>query len=418
MATPRFKWLALLGSALICAASAAHAQDSGPLVDLLVKKGVVNAQEAEDLRAELSRDASAAVVSTISGGKSTVGLSISGRLQIQYAGLSTDIDGTTADPFSTSHFFLRRVYLGAKANLGKGWTANFNYDFAGSTFDAAFAQWRMDDTLAVDVGFRKVPFGLEEWYTSSSSLKAIERSPATRFFVEGNNGRRLGAGSYRTGVYVGGKLPTGLFYNVAATNPERDETAAGVTSTGSAANNNLSYWGNIGYTGTVNEGAFKYTVSSSVGLLPDQGGKTLGTGNDLMVYNLFTDLTAGPFDLQLEYFGSKDEQGVSATRDSKSKGYSAQVAYQFMEKLEGVTRYTYVDSDGRGIQTSDGIRSAPSGGTMDKLSEWYFGFNYLFRGNDVKWQLGYILGESKDALSGAQAKATTQGVRSQLQVNF
>lgn len=418
MATTHFKWLALLGSALIGAASAAFAQDSGPLVDLLVRKGIVNDQEAENLRAELARDSSAAVVSTISGGKSTVGLSISGRLQVQYAGLSTDIDGTDADPAATNHVFMRRVYLGAKANLGKGWTANFNYDFAGSTFDAAFIQWRQSEAFTVDVGLRKAPIGLEEWYTSSSNLKAIERSPATRYFVEGNNGRRLGAGSYRNGIFVGGKLESGLFYNVAVTNPERDESASGAAGTGSKANNNAAYWANLGYSGKAAEGSFLYTLSSSVGLLPDQGGKTVGAGNDLMVYNVFADLTAGPVNFQLEYFGSKNEQGASALSDSESEAYSAMISYQLTEKLDGVVRYTIVNSDGRGVDLSDGIRSAPSGGTMDKLSELFVGGNYLLNGKDVKLQLGYILGESKDTITGGTAKATTQGVRSMLQVNF
>ena len=56
MATTRTKCFALLASALIGMASAAFAQDSGPLLDLLVKKGIVNDQEAETLRAELVKD--------------------------------------------------------------------------------------------------------------------------------------------------------------------------------------------------------------------------------------------------------------------------------------------------------------------------------------------------------------------------
>jgi len=419
MATTRIKYFALLASALIGLASVAFAQDSGPLVDLLVKKGIVNDQEAETLRAELARDASSAVVSTISGGKSTVGLSITGRIQVQYAGLGTQIDGQTANPVSTEHFFLRRVYLGAKATLGNGWTGNFNYDFAGSTFDAAFIQWRMDDTLAVDVGFRKVPFGLEEWYTSSGSLKAIERSPADRFFVESNNGRRLGAGSYRTGVFVGGKLPVGLFYNVAMTNPERDESAAGVVTTGSNATNKMSLWANLGFTNKIAE-SWTYTVSSSAGYLPDQGGPSntgLGKGDNLTVYNAFIDVTNGALDVQAEYFGSDNQHGVSLTQDSKSKAFSVQTSYM-IGNFEPVVRYTSVDSDHRGLSISDLIRSAPSGGTMNKLTELFLGCNYYFRGNDVKLQAGYIAGESKDTVIGGSAKANTQGVRSQLQVNF
>ena len=423
MATPRIKCFALLASALIGLTSAAFAQDSGPLLDLLVKKGIVNDQEAENLRAELARESSTAVVSTISGGKSTIGLSISGRLQVQYAGLGTQIDGQSVNPVSTEHFFLRRVYLGAKATLGNGWTGNFNYDFAGATFDAAFIEWRMDDTLAVDVGFRKVPFGIEEWYTSSGSLKAIERSPATRYFVEANNGRRLGAGSYRTGVFVGGKLPSGFFYNVAVTNPERDETSAGVASTGTNATNNLSYWANLGFTQKLDE-KWTYTLSSSVGYLPDQGGPSngaggskVGFGDNLTVYNAFVDVTNGTLDAQAEYFGSDDQHGVSATQNSKSNAFSLQSSYLF-GNFEPVVRYSNVNSDHRGVSLSDGIRSAPSGGTMNKMSEWFLGCNYYFRGNDVKLQAGYVYGESKDTITGSSAKASTQGIRSQLQVNF
>ena len=404
-------------AALLCAGTA-FAQDSGPLIDLLVKNGIINDQEGEELRADLALDAAAAVTATISGGKSTANLSIAGRIQVQYAGLATDISGTAADPVSTSHFFLRRIYLGAKANLGQGWSSSINYDFAGSTFDEAKITWARSDALNLDIGFRKVPFGLEEWYTSSGSLKAIERSPGTRYFVEGNNGRRLGAGSYRLGVYAGGKNDAGLFYNVALTNPERNEDGAtGVGSAGGAANNNLAYWGNVGYKVSAAEG-LSYVVSASVGFLPDQGGKTLGAGNDLTVYNAFADFTKGPFNLQLEYFGSRNQHGISATQSSSSNAWSVQPSYKMGEFWEYTARYTYVDSDGRGVNLSDGIRSAPGGGTMNNLDEWYFGFTRFFRGNDVKFQLGYIMGESNDTITGAAAKAKTQGLRSQMQVNF
>lgn len=405
----------LLIAAFALGIGSAHAQDSKALIDVLVRKGILTNDEAAAVIAEAKKEAPPPAVAT-SAGKYLNKLVISGRLQVQYAGLATDIDGTEADPASTNHFFLRRVYLGAKADLGAGWSGNLNYDFAGSTFDAAFIQWRYNDALVVDVGFRKAPIGLEEWYTSSGNLRAIERSPASRFFMEANtNGRRLGAGSYRTGVFVGGRERHGLFYNVAVTNPERDESAAGVTSAGIAANNNVAYWANGGYAGHVRGSSLVLSVSG--GYLPDQGGKTLGTGDDLLVYNAFLEASRGPWDLQLEYFGSKNEHGVSATRDAQSAAWSIQPAYR-IGLVEAVLRYSRVDSDGRGLTTADLIRSAPSGGTMDKLSEWYAGLNLYLRGNDAKWQVGYLRGESKDTVNGGAAKATTDGVRSQLQLNF
>lgn len=413
--------LLAITAALLCAGSAL-AQDSGALIDLLVKKGLINDQEGESLRADLARDASAAVTATISGGKSTSSLSIAGRIQVQYAGLSTNVDGVAVNPNRpTEHFFLRRIYLGAKANLGNGWSSSINYDFAGSTFDEAKINYTLNDAFNVDIGFRKVPFGLEEWYTSSGSLKAIERSPATRYFVESNNGRRLGAGSYRTGVFAGGKNDAGFFYNVAATNPERNEDGiAGVNSAGTAANNNLAYWGNVGYKVAPAEG-LNYVISASMGLLPDQGGPSntnLGKGYDLTVYNAFVEVGDGPWDLQLEYFGSNNKSGVAVGTDSSSSAWSIQPSYKMGEFWEYTVRYSKVDSDGRGVNLSDGIRSAPGGATMNNMNEWYFGFTRFFRGNDVKWQLGYVLGESNDTVTGGTAHAKTEGIRSQMQVNF
>jgi polyhydroxyalkanoate synthesis regulator phasin len=78
------KCLALLcGVALT--AGAAFAQDSGPLLDLLVKKGIVTDQEAEQLRAELVKDFAA----NTSAGKlnlssSLTELRVSGDVRLRY----------------------------------------------------------------------------------------------------------------------------------------------------------------------------------------------------------------------------------------------------------------------------------------------------------------------------------------------
>ncbi|OHE78071.1 MAG: hypothetical protein A3G75_04815 [Verrucomicrobia bacterium RIFCSPLOWO2_12_FULL_64_8] len=413
MIKPDIKWPALL-CGLALGASSLFAQDSAALLNALIKKGILTDDEARQIKADIVKDEAKKDVAT-SGGKYLDKLILSGRFQIQFNELDTDIKGTSTDPAFTEHFFLRRIYFGAKAVMGNGWSGNLNYDFAGTTFDAAFVQWKQSDQFVLDIGFRKVPIGLEEWYTSSGNLRAIERSPATRFFVEGNNGRRLGAGSYRTGLFLGGKNPSGLFYNVAVTNPERDESGAGVISSGNTANNNVSYWGNLGFSGNAGEGTL--TLSGSIGVLPHQGGKTVGLGDDLTVYNAFVEYARSPFDLQLEYFGSNNDHGVSAATDSKSWAWSIQPAYRVGD-IEYVGRYTYVDSDGRGLNTGDLVRSSPSGGTMDKLSELYLGINYYIRGNDVKWQVGYILGQSKDTVTGGSGNADVNGIRSQMQVNF
>lgn len=79
------KWLALLAGASLAFTGAARAQDSGPLVDLLVKKGIVTDQEAEELRAELVKDFAA----NSSAGKLNLSASvsefrISGDVRVRY----------------------------------------------------------------------------------------------------------------------------------------------------------------------------------------------------------------------------------------------------------------------------------------------------------------------------------------------
>lgn len=406
------KWLALAGSLLLSAATAC-ASDSGALLEVLVRKGILSDQEAEDIRADLVRDAAQPPAIATGGSNYTTRLRISGRLQTQFAGLGTDIDNTNADPASTNHFFLRRIYLTARADLGPDWNTNITYDFAGSLFDAAWVQYKRGD-LTFDLGLRKVNLGYEE-RTSSGSLKAIERSGVTRYFVEENNGRRLGAGSYRVGLFMDGKQGN-FFYGAAITNPERAVNFGNAAGVGNNTNNTPAFWGNAGYNGKFDGGTF--VIGGGLGILPDQGGKTLGTGNDLNVYSLYTDITADKFGIAAEYLTANVDRGASATRDASPWGYWIQPTFKFSEKFEAVVRYSYLDSDGRGGNLSDGVRSAPGGGTHDKLSEYFVGGNWYIKGNDLKFQAGYVYGESEDTVTGGVAGAKSQGVRSQVQLNF
>ena len=46
------------------------------------------------------------------------------------------------------------------------------------------------------------------------------------------------------------------------------------------------------------------------------------------------------------------------------------------------------------------------------------GFNYYIKGNDLKFQLGYVSGKGEKTVAGAPAQADVSGLRSQLQLNF
>lgn len=411
--------MALFGALISGFATFGAAQDSGALLNVLVRKGILSDQEAEDIRAELTAESHAAVMASVSGGKSTNSLSISGRLQVQYAGLDSDAAGL--DP--TNHLFLRRVYFGAKANVGANWSANLNYDFAAASFDKAYIEYTGllgDQAFAVDVGLRKVNFGMEE-STSSGSLDAIERSGVTRYFVESNNGRRLGAGSYRNGVFFEGnplarsQKSTGVFYGVAVTDPERPESGTAAAAAGDAITNTVAYWADLGYSGVFGaENQNKYRFGVGAARLGDQGGKMTAEGSDITAFDLYGNILIGQVKLAGEFLSATVEDALGVGQDASPWGVWIQPSYAFNEKFELVARYSYTDSDNRGIKVSDGVRSAPGSFTGDNLTELYLGLNYYFVGPDLKLQLGFVKGTAERN----GKKESADGVRSQLQVNF
>jgi polyhydroxyalkanoate synthesis regulator phasin len=133
MATTRSKWLALLGSAFIGMASAAFAQDSGPLLDLLVKKGVINDQEAENLRAELTKDFAA----NSSAGKLNVGshiteFKLSGDFRFRHQIETQAPETATGSNLVTNERTRERLRFRFNGDvlMQKGWGGGFSLETA------------------------------------------------------------------------------------------------------------------------------------------------------------------------------------------------------------------------------------------------------------------------------------------------
>jgi polyhydroxyalkanoate synthesis regulator phasin len=178
----------LLLTATLLGLVPATAQESGALIDALIRKGILTHQEAEDIRADLVRENNTVPSRAMAGGKSTDRLSVGMRMQLQQVYLDTDVDGALLGPAATQHAFLRRMYFTLKAGVGGNWGATMTYDFATSGYDDAIIEWRPTNDLTFNFGLRKVAVGYEE-RASSGNLKSLERSGVTRYFVEANNGR-------------------------------------------------------------------------------------------------------------------------------------------------------------------------------------------------------------------------------------
>lgn len=421
----KFNYRAVIGGVLL-SASAVLAQDSAALVNALIRKGILTNQEAEDIRADLVREAGAIIPApAYGGGKFTDRLSIGMRIQLQYANLDTDVSGAAVGPVSTQHFFTRRMYLTTKAGIGGDWGASTTYDFAAAGWDEAVIEWKPSPDLAFNFGLRKVNVVIEERSTSGN-LKSIERTGVTRYFVEPNNGRRVGAGSHRIGIFADGKKdlsPTlALTYGAAVTNPERVESAGAAGAVGDATSNRPAFWANAGLAGKLTENAGTWIFTVGTGLLPDQGGfgpANLGRGADLAIHSAYFDITAGRLGFTAEYATANVERGTtSGTRDAKPAGWFLQPSFLVTDTIEAVVRYQQLDTDGRGVTLADVVRSAPAGPTMNKFSEWYVGANWYLKGQDLKYQLGLISGKTKETITGTPAEAKSVGVRSQMQLQF
>jgi polyhydroxyalkanoate synthesis regulator phasin len=125
-------------AALLCAGSAV-AQDSGALIDLLVKKGVLNNQEAEDLRAELTKD----FVTNTSAGKvnlssSIVDFKLSGDMRMRYEYNSQSPEIATGGYLLNNRTSRQRFRfrLNGDVTLQKGWTTGFALE-SGQSSDSA-----------------------------------------------------------------------------------------------------------------------------------------------------------------------------------------------------------------------------------------------------------------------------------------
>jgi len=170
------KWLALLAGALVATGSA-FAQDSGPLIDLLVKKGIVTDQEAEELRVDLVKD----FVSNTSAGKMNLSSSItelkfSGDLRMRYeynAQVPELAAGAAAVANETSRQRFR-LRFNTDILLQKGWNTGFGLetgqasDSANQTFtnaaddyavffSKAYIGWQMNPNLGFVIGKQKNP---------------------------------------------------------------------------------------------------------------------------------------------------------------------------------------------------------------------------------------------------------------------
>ena len=398
------------------------------LVDLLVDKGHLTRAEAEGLTGrapkvivEPKEKEADALPKSESGvlvkpkGKKATELKFSGRIQAQWDGIESD----EADA-DRNHFYFRRLFLGGHAKLAENWGGDLVMDFAASTnsgdevfIEGASVWYKFSDTLRIDVGQLKVPFGMEET-TSSAKMKAVERSAVNRQFAE-----TLKFSARHTGLFAKGDLgESGFSYGAAIVNSGQNHNSkdSGLKpSLYGFESNEFAYFGRLAYSNDAS--LVSYTLGLAGGVQPND----IAKADETTAYNIFGGLGYGAFSLQAEYMlGEVDVTGGEHEHD----GYFVQASYLISNGLKGDWElvYGYSEVEGEGgdelVSAKEIIRRANISDNFDEVNDFeqhYLGVNYLFRGHDAKLMLGYEMNEAKDVVLGNR---DFDGMRARLQILF
>lgn len=453
----------LLAAAALTAVTAS-AQDKATL-DLLVKKGVITAEERAKTLDEAAKAREKSGVNRVFPKEdATKRFTIGGYFQAQYQSFDYSQGGAAsavAAPIQNG-FLMRRLYLELTADVGAGISGNIVLDTSGNTASSS-SSWLdraiVSHTSSIgtfDLGYRKVTWGYEEstltslFKASSGKLSTVERGITNRYWAEGENGnanrsdgRRLGFAAHHTGLHYSSPAnPQGFEYGASVVNAAQGRFTEGTNT------NDLAYYANLAWNNKVSDNE-AYSVGVNYGTSRYLAATTapVNTLANISGYNPFIMAKYFAWTFQGEYMStkvtsSKDAAVNTNDFDHTPKGYNAMVVYKINDNWEGVARYTNLDTDGRGQKISDGERgfgvaAGNAASTYDQSNALYLGVNYYFNlealgqqvnGYNAKIQFGFERANFKGIITQNAAlpkgvsvdgsKATVDAIRLQAQVAF
>ncbi len=314
-------------------------------------------------------------------------LAFTGRAQFDYAHIDGDgfrPGGSSGESLHYDEFNTRRLRAGFKATLFQNFTLHVEGDFQPEEdpwyqrMTDAYVGWKYSDAFNVKIGKQSMPFTLDG-ATSSKELLTIDRNNLTNnlwFTYE-----------YLPGITFSGEIDNWV-YTAGVYSQGRDTKEFGRFDAGS------SWLASIGYDFSKCLGSEEALLSlnyvyneptvSAEPLFSNRSLENVGSLNFRYLkddFGLRTDLSAG--------------QGYGSQPDIW--GFVVMPFYNFNEKLQGVLRYTLVDSDGdNGVRYGTYESALQSGAKGDFYQEIYAGLNYYVYGQKLKLQAGLAYVDMRD----------------------
>lgn len=395
------------------------------LLDKLVANGNLSYSESTEIK-KLSAE-----VPVIESNPEAL-LRISAKMQTQYEYINADcLNGTAQDCSSTiNKFIVRRMILTFNSDNKREWGTRLSFDFILSNKMSITYIWhRMDNELLkgeLRMGYLKTNFCYEE-NMSPFKLYAVERSIATYYWGGPRNARRLGFASFMTGAYWFGKSQSvdGLKYGCGVSNSENYQL--GFDSISNGQNNTPNLWTSSSYVFNIEKA--KFTVGLNLGWGADANKTAQNSTASIWGANPYISFNMGSTRAMSEFLVSGVDSGKTVDSQYKHQfpmGVNFAIEHKFdigeFGKLAPVFRFTYLDTDGRGVTPSDGLRhtcNVSGDKAYTRARSFYCGVNWYLNGNSLKVQAGY---EFSHFMGGSAMEAShaldANSVRSQIQILF
>jgi phosphate-selective porin OprO/OprP len=299
---------------------------------------------------------------------------LSGRFQHDFA--SIDADEGDHDEWNA-----RRLRIGPRLTLFRTFTVAAEAELNPQELDPfymrltdAYVQWSRHPGLAITIGKQSMPFTMDG-STSSKELLTIDRSNLANniWFPQ----------EYLPGASVSGRIAPWT-YRVGVYSPGTANREFG-TFDGSAAT-----LGSVGYDFGKRLGVKEALLSANyVHQAADRDNTFTRALEDIVSINLKLEATRWGMRTDLStaagYLGQRD-----------LTAFTAMPYYNATDRLQLVTRYTLIDSDGPNGILLGAYENRVVRGRGDRFTELHLGANYFFYGHKLKLQSGVQVADMRD----------------------